>query len=359
MNKSGTNQSKKSKIGYTKIPINLYQKVSTLEEAKILIKNSKFPLAIEFTKEERKILKYLIIHNEIENNSIFNRILEYYNQTDIFPNNESISYLTLDTKKLELEFFLNTIHLYKIIFSDDKVKYVYNMYRSNSINESTKIGVVKKKKLFTRKKDIEIVSLVDLIEELSQKYIEQQQNKKNALTKTKNMHLTQEEINDIHKRGNLTPLEKVKEWESYGLCAPGDAIGSAKDRCRSFISCHDCLTDYAYEQSEYTPMFKNFKIVNLPFEEQQQINEEKEKTELSLNKKEIEAIHTKGKLTSDEIVKEWEKLDLCVLGDKKEKTKKRCDRFEECHECLTDYAHQFHEHTPILNNPKVKTLKRT
>ena len=83
------------------------------------------------------------------------------------------------------------------------------------------------------------------------------------------------------------------------------------------------------------------------------------KTELNLIKKEIVDIHRRGNLTPKEIVKEWEELDLCVLGNKTDKPKTRCGRFEDCHECLTDYAHQFHEHTPILNNPKVKTLKRT
>lgn len=82
--------------------------------------------------------------------------------------------------------------------------------------------------------------------------------------------LTQEQIDDIHSHGKITPEEKVKEWEDMGLCAPGDAIGSAAWRCKKFNdNCHLCLIDYASDKEEYTS-FKdiidnaNFKIG--PFE---------------------------------------------------------------------------------------------
>ena len=67
--------------------------------------------------------------------------------------------------------------------------------------------------------------------------------------------LTQEQINDIHARGKITPQEKVKEWEGMGLCAPGDAIGSAAWRCRKFKNCHDCLVDYVSDHDEYESFF--------------------------------------------------------------------------------------------------------
>lgn len=73
-------------------------------------------------------------------------------------------------------------------------------------------------------------------------------------------HLTQEQIDDIHARGKITPTEKVKEWEGMDLCAPGDAIGSAVWRCRKFHhDCHDCLVDYANEYDEYTSIFEIMK----------------------------------------------------------------------------------------------------
>lgn len=66
-----------------------------------------------------------------------------------------------------------------------------------------------------------------------------------------NKELTQKEIDDIHSRGKITPSEKVEEWERLELCAPGDAIGSASNRCCAFDNCHDCLKEYVSSRSEY------------------------------------------------------------------------------------------------------------
>ena len=66
--------------------------------------------------------------------------------------------------------------------------------------------------------------------------------------------LTQSQIDEIHSRGKITPAEKVKEWEDMGLCAPGDAIGSAANRCRTFSNCHECLVEYASCREEYDKM---------------------------------------------------------------------------------------------------------
>ena len=66
--------------------------------------------------------------------------------------------------------------------------------------------------------------------------------------------LTAEKIVDIHNRGKLTIFEKVEEWENIGLCAPGDAIGSASNRCRIFNNCHDCLMNFASNSIEHDPI---------------------------------------------------------------------------------------------------------
>ena len=78
-----------------------------------------------------------------------------------------------------------------------------------------------------------------------------------------NIDLTQYEIDAIHSRGKITPAEKVREWEGLGLCAPGDAIGSASSRCKRFKNCHECLMDYANQSYEYTSFedtLKNLKL---------------------------------------------------------------------------------------------------
>lgn len=75
--------------------------------------------------------------------------------------------------------------------------------------------------------------------------------------------LTEEQIEEIHKKGKITPEEMVKEWERLDLCAPGDEIGSASWRCEKFYHCcHDCLIDYANQKDEYTSIHENLKLVN-------------------------------------------------------------------------------------------------
>ena len=81
--------------------------------------------------------------------------------------------------------------------------------------------------------------------------------------KPKLKELSEEEIEEIHSKGLITPAEKVKEWEDLDLCAPGDAIGSAGWRCKKFHhNCHDCLVDYANGNDEYVSFYDELKIVN-------------------------------------------------------------------------------------------------
>ena len=72
---------------------------------------------------------------------------------------------------------------------------------------------------------------------------------------------TKEKIDEIHSRGKLTPYEKAEEWENNGLCACGDAMGSASDRCEMFLNCHECLLEFASHNTEYNKI--NFKVVNI------------------------------------------------------------------------------------------------
>ena len=76
------------------------------------------------------------------------------------------------------------------------------------------------------------------------------------------MKLTQEEIDDIHSRGKITPEEILAEWEGFDLCAPGDAIGSAAWRCEKFRNCRACLIDYANRKREHDSIIENLTIAN-------------------------------------------------------------------------------------------------
>lgn len=78
---------------------------------------------------------------------------------------------------------------------------------------------------------------------------------KTLLNPPKLKTLSEEQIREIHSHGMITPEEKVREWESFDLCAPGDAIGSAANRCKKFKNnCHECLIDYASGKDEYHPL---------------------------------------------------------------------------------------------------------
>lgn len=92
-------------------------------------------------------------------------------------------------------------------------------------------------------------------EETKEIEIDKEKNNYVDYVKPKFKEFTQEQIDDIHARGKITPAEQVKEWEGMDLCAPGDAIGSAAWRCRKFRNCHDCLVDYANQHDEYTSFF--------------------------------------------------------------------------------------------------------
>lgn len=61
----------------------------------------------------------------------------------------------------------------------------------------------------------------------------------------------QTKVDRVHSKGKITPLEKVKEYESLDLCAPGDAIGSAGNRCKYFSNCHECLLEYCSHKDKY------------------------------------------------------------------------------------------------------------
>ena len=78
------------------------------------------------------------------------------------------------------------------------------------------------------------------------------------------------QVEEIHSNGLLTPAEKVKEWESMNICAPGDHSGKASSRCKTFHDdCHTCLVNYAYEHYAHERFSSNIKIVNSGLNEKQ------------------------------------------------------------------------------------------
>lgn len=89
--------------------------------------------------------------------------------------------------------------------------------------------------------------------------------------------MSQEEIEQIHQRGKLTPVEKYNEWERLGHCpGSGDAW-----RCKKYGNCRDCLVSWASEKNEWSPI--EFKPINL-FEQQIDQENYKQKTKQLVNK---------------------------------------------------------------------------
>ena len=73
--------------------------------------------------------------------------------------------------------------------------------------------------------------------------------------------ITQEQIDAIHSKGKLTPLEAVQLWESLDLCIEGNKMVFSKNRCKYFdYNCHDCLMETASHQLEHEPV--NFELDN-------------------------------------------------------------------------------------------------
>lgn len=72
-----------------------------------------------------------------------------------------------------------------------------------------------------------------------------------------------------------------------------------------------------------------------------------------LTEEQIEDIHARGKITSEEKVREWEGLDLCAPRDAIGSAAWRCHKFKNCHDCLVDYANTQDEYTSFYNELKV------
>lgn len=79
--------------------------------------------------------------------------------------------------------------------------------------------------------------------------------------------ITQEQIDEVHSKGKLTPLEAVQMWESFDLCIEGSKTIFSKNRCRYFNqNCHECLMETASHKLEHDNI--DFKVVNSMTNEQ-------------------------------------------------------------------------------------------
>ena len=142
----------------------------------------------------------------------------------------------------------NNVYIFK---NHDEYKDYFLMYLNNVNDDLIDLAI------YTKGKNGQIVALEGLC--------------KHIILKRKLIEIyTEEKVKEIHARGNKTALEQVEEWESYDLCAPGDAIGSTKNRCHTYINCHACLLEYASHKLEYPKM--DLKIINYEDESEKKKN---------------------------------------------------------------------------------------
>lgn len=79
--------------------------------------------------------------------------------------------------------------------------------------------------------------------------------------------ITQEQIDEIHSKGKLTPLETVQIWEDFGLCAKENNQTIYPRRCDYFnYNCHDCLMETASHKLEHDNI--DFNVTNPSLESQ-------------------------------------------------------------------------------------------
>lgn len=252
----------KSSFGFKKKRINLIQTVVTLEEVRNLYKRGILPLGLVIAKEDFDKINSSDTKEGLES---LKEILEYYNQEELPVSSDSKIYLSINEQKLESE-VEKSLYIDEFIDRKKKTKYVERIYPSSDIL-ATRLGIVKERTLFQNKKKIEIISIDQLLEEAIWEY--QREDRKHRV-------YTEEEIKKIHDRGHLTPYEKAQEWNRFGLCAAGDAMGSAANRCRSFNTCFECLFDYACEKEEHEPITFHLNVVNSYLPKKEEASEDKE-----------------------------------------------------------------------------------
>ena len=123
------------------------------------------------------------------------------------------------------------------VFKDyDEYKRFFLMYLDNIEDDVIDLAI------YTRGSKGQIVALKGLCEHIIVK--KQVNNFYNSIT--------QEQIDEIHAKGKLTPLEIVQLWESYDLCVEGNKTVLSKNRCKYFNqNCHECLMETASHKLEH------------------------------------------------------------------------------------------------------------
>ena len=69
--------------------------------------------------------------------------------------------------------------------------------------------------------------------------------------------ITDEMIDKIHEKGNLTPFDILDYWEENDICPPATSGLIEKGRCDFFTDCEDCRKECVRNHMEYIPPKNN------------------------------------------------------------------------------------------------------
>lgn len=242
--------SKKSRKGRKKEIINLEQRVGILEEEEYL-KENWYPLVFALSTEDYMDLPHY-------SKGFAPNVLLFHYQKVNFPNvDPSITYMGIDSAKLEEKFFSGACYLDQVKLENGKTMFVEKVDRNPENEEDFGLELVPKRKIILTSVNISRISFSDLLKVTIHNYEE----------KYRGRHVySMREIREIHKRGNLTPFEKVREWKKIRYC-PGVYETTGKhtylsvkgtyetveehNRCKRFESCEECLRDEAYYKEEH------------------------------------------------------------------------------------------------------------
>lgn len=132
------------------------------------------------------------------------------------------------------------------IFKDyDEYKKFFLMYLDNIEDDVINLAI------YTRGNKGQVVALKGLCEHIIVK------KKVNDFYSS----ISQEQIDEIHSKGKLTPLEIVQLWEAHDLCIEGNETIPSKNRCRYFNQdCHECLKETASHKLEHDNI--DFEVAN-------------------------------------------------------------------------------------------------
>lgn len=235
-----------------------YKTINRKRKIKISFKESMENLESFIKLYLEGILPLVVVLNT--DDEVIEQLTDNYYETVLFTD-EKFKFYLLNLNKIKRDFIASSIFLDKFIFKDGNSKKINCIYLSDMVINPLNINLVDKRNRFKNSDDDYIIELALLSRKIVKEYLEE----------IKNRTLTKKEIEDIHKRDFVTVDESVKEWESLNLCAPGDAIGGAKDRCNIFKNnCHDCLVDYANLKKEHVSILNNLKLIK-PYNEEKEL----------------------------------------------------------------------------------------